>query len=214
MMANSSVGTRTAVWSTLQRRKHLWQHHVNSPGKEGKRNHLVQNLRRYLDARTDQGTSKLTSVQPSASDMPTVKILETGSTLGRLELSKAEMFSEESADPVFQLRGMDVFLTDDPEAEIATHPWMLSQGLRDTPTLTVNILTQWGNILIYFALPDWVASISTFANLTEDGSDPNNVKAVKVCFSFVGRDRFSLKLAVKTKPYLTQTVVPFNYRDF
>jgi hypothetical protein len=80
-------------------------------------------------------------------------------------------------EPILKLRGMDVFLTDDPEMEASTHPWLVQQGLRSIPTFTVNVLTQWGNILIYFEMPAWVRSF----NHVEEESDPDDVKALKVC---------------------------------
>lgn len=79
-------------------------------------------------------------------------------------------------EPLFQLRGVDVFLSDDPEPEPSTHPWLVQQGLRDRPTFTLNILTQWGNILIYFEMPAWVRNFHT----PEDENDADDVKALKV----------------------------------
>jgi hypothetical protein len=80
-------------------------------------------------------------------------------------------------EPLLNLRGMDVFLTDDPEPECSNHPFLLEQGLRDYPTFTLNILSQWGNILIYFTLPNWVCN---FEDIQEEDNDPDDVKALKV----------------------------------
>lgn len=57
-------------------------------------------------------------------------------------------------------------------------------GLRSVPTFLVNIMTQWGTILIYYELPDWVVDASD--SLVENENDPDNVKALKVGVS--GRD--------------------------
>jgi hypothetical protein len=40
------------------------------------------------------------------------------------------------------------------------------------------MMTQWGSILIYFELPEWVAD--TGASLVEEDYDSNSVKALKV----------------------------------
>jgi hypothetical protein len=80
-------------------------------------------------------------------------------------------------EPLLKLRGMDVFLTDNPEPECCTHPFLLEQGLRDYPTFTLNILSQWGNVLIYFTLPRWVCD---FEDIQEEDDDPDDVKALKV----------------------------------
>ena len=40
------------------------------------------------------------------------------------------------------------------------------------------MMTQWGSILIYMELPDWVVDGSTC--LVEESDDPDNVKALKV----------------------------------
>lgn len=103
---------------------------------------------------------------------------EDSSTLGSFELP-TEIDSFESLDihPLMELRGMDVFLTEDPEMDPSTHPWLIEQGLRDVPTLLVNIVTQWGNILIYFQLPSWIKDLDI---ISEDPGDAEDVAAFKV----------------------------------
>jgi len=53
----------------------------------------------------------------------------------------------------------------------------LRNGLRDTPSFVVNIMSQWANILIYFQMPSW---IKDWNNIVEEEGDPDDVKALKV----------------------------------
>jgi hypothetical protein len=84
--------------------------------------------------------------------------------------------------PLFQLRGMDIFLSEDlPEMESSTHPYLLEHGLRSVPTFIVNVLTQWGNIFIYFEMPNWVHGFDMMVH----ESDADDVKALKVCITAI-----------------------------
>jgi hypothetical protein len=51
-------------------------------------------------------------------------------------------------------------------------------GLRSFPTFFINILTMYGNILVYFQLPDWVKDWND--SLVEKDDDPSDVIALKV----------------------------------
>lgn len=104
----------------------------------------------------------------------------TGSThIGTFDIAKCEAVTleDEVIDPSCTLRGMDVFLNDAPETSMATHPFLIKEGLRDTPTLVANIMVQWANILIYFELPEW---FTDFDSLEEKDDDANDVRAMKV----------------------------------
>lgn len=68
-------------------------------------------------------------------------------------------------------------------------------GLRDTPSFVVNVMTQWANILIYFELPSW---IKNWDNIAEEADDHDDVKALKVILWMFGcvvqaSVRFALK---------------------
>lgn len=105
---------------------------------------------------------------------------EQGQLLGQFELSPDDVttLDEFVLVPMLTLRGMDVMLTDgDPENELSTHPFLLKNGLRDVPGFNVNIMTPWANIALYFQLPSWVTG---WDSLKEQGSDPDDVKALKV----------------------------------
>jgi hypothetical protein len=100
--------------------------------------------------------------------------------LGSFDLTgtKADTLEGYVVAPLFQLRGMDIFLSEDiPEMESSTHPYLLENGLRSVPTFIVNVLTQWGNIFIYFEMPKWVHGFDMIVH----ESDPDEVKALKVC---------------------------------
>ena len=51
-------------------------------------------------------------------------------------------------------------------------------GLRKVPTLMLNLMTQWGSILIYYEMPSWVKDLTT--SLAEQPDDSDNDKALKV----------------------------------
>jgi hypothetical protein len=44
----------------------------------------------------------------------------------------------------------------------------------------VNMMTQWGSLLIYFEMPEWVKDFN--ARLVENEDDPDDAKALKVSF--------------------------------
>lgn len=102
-----------------------------------------------------------------------------GKRIGTFDISQQDMsvLERDVIDPSFKLRGMDIFLTDDAEADMASHPFLIKQGLRNRPTFVVNIMVQWANILMYFELPEW---FTDFENVVENDDDSNDVKAIKV----------------------------------
>lgn len=98
------------------------------------------------------------------------------SQIGAFDLASttADSLKDFVIEPVFKLRGMDVFLSEEPESVVSSHPWLLKQGLRETPGFTVNTLTQWGNILVYFEVPHAIF------HDPEKETDMDDVKAAKV----------------------------------
>lgn len=99
-------------------------------------------------------------------------------SLGAVDLGDAiaDSLNDFVVAPILHLRGMDVFLTENAETDISTHPWLIKEGLRDVPTLIVNLVTQWGNILVYFEMPHWINDWDT---VRERDSDPDDIKAFK-----------------------------------
>jgi hypothetical protein len=102
--------------------------------------------------------------------------------IGNLELNdtRATVLEENDlilpsfiVDPLCKLRGMDLFLSDDPPGEIWKQPMLTESGLRDQPTFIANLMLPFGNITAYFALPDWVDCPE------EKVDDPADVKALK-----------------------------------
>ena len=58
-----------------------------------------------------------------------------------------------SAKAPFKCRGVDVWLTDNPERNIARHPSMLGGKLGDEDTFVVNFLLPFANFVSYFSIP-------------------------------------------------------------
>jgi hypothetical protein len=58
-----------------------------------------------------------------------------------------------SAPAPFVCRGVDIWLTDNPERHIARHPGVLGGRLGDADTFVVNFLLPFGNFVAYFAIP-------------------------------------------------------------
>lgn len=99
--------------------------------------------------------------------------------MGTFDMPKPASLNDFVVNPLFRLRGMDVFTANggDPEANIADHPWLIQNGLRDKPTFVVNAMVQWGNIVLYFEMPEWVRD---WDSIMEKDNDPDDVKALKV----------------------------------
>lgn len=184
--------TRPRVWTTLRQARppssvsptpHFlpWQCNVD-PCKDVQNSPLVKYLLKQAKVRRKRVSAK---IKPSAdATLPTDETVSKTSSLhsemGMFDLSSTPADSLNdciTVEPLFKLRGMDVFIQDEPELDIATHPWLVAHGLRDLPTFTINVMTQWGNILIYFEMPEWVTN---FEDLDEKESDPDDVKAAKV----------------------------------
>jgi len=92
-------------------------------------------------------------------------------------LAKYEEKKTHWIDPLCELRGMDLFLTDAPEESVWKQPLLNQNGLRNVPTLLFNMMMPFGNMNAYFQLPSWVDSLDNIPPEKED--DPNDVKALK-----------------------------------
>lgn len=105
-----------------------------------------------------------------------------GDTRGKIstfDKSKYDVSALESnvVAPCLNLRGIDVYVTEDPEDNLSSHPFLLKHGLRSKPTLFINIIAQFANILVYFELPEW---FTDFDDIVEADDDTNEVRAIKV----------------------------------
>jgi hypothetical protein len=120
------------------------------------RPHPIQEELRHMDILPSQSSTDLGAFDPSH--------------------ATADSLDDYVIEPILKLRGMDVFQADQLESHVASHPWLISQGMRNVPTLVVNTLTQWGHILVYFEMPEWVQD---WNNIVEDECDPDDVKALK-----------------------------------
>jgi hypothetical protein len=135
---------------------------------------------------------------------------QSSTDLGAFDPSQATADSLDDfvIEPILKLRGMDVFLADQLESHVASHPWLISQGLRDVPTLVVNVLTQWGHILVYFEMPDWVQD---WNSIVEDESDPDDVKALKrflIGDSIYRNERLKLIPSIVEGPLAVKVLAP------
>lgn len=185
-----SIGTDRSIpkrmyWTTLnkfaQRKQPGWENDID-PTLDTKSNLLIPNLlkRKRLRKTSKRDLAKRMSVRLDPIEVSTIAdSFATGSNVGTFGGTDvvATSFDDDVIEPLFMLRGMDVFLTDDAEQEIGSHPWLIEQGLRDVPSFVLNFYTQWGNILVYYKMPTYLSDW----DLKEDESDADDVKAIKVC---------------------------------
>ena len=68
----------------------------------------------------------------------------------QLLVEECEQYAEEVVESVFSLRGMDMFLGDEPEELIYRQPLLHKSGLRKTPTFVGNLMMPFGNMTVYF----------------------------------------------------------------
>ena len=196
MSMNSTATSRKSRSGRLP-----WQRHI-TPTEDG---YLMQHLlkhesfRRIIAVRKPSMTTSTATSSVLPDTVTTTSVDETDDTtsipvndgmidsqqqrqqqqLGSFDLTGvvADTLEGYVVTPLFQLRGMDIYLSEDiPEMESSTHPYLLEHGLRSVPTFIVNVLTQWGNIFIYFEMPSWVEGF----DMMVDESDPDDVKALKV----------------------------------
>jgi hypothetical protein len=176
-VAPESVSKSRPSWTNLQPNRvkvHRWEKRYD-PTKDTKRRgdlmgcllkngsfrravrpHPLQEEHRHMDILPSQSSTDLGAFDPSH--------------------ATADSLDDYVIEPILKLRGMDVFQADQLESHVASHPWLISQGMRNVPTLVVNTLTQWGHILVYFEMPEWVQD---WNNIVEDECDPDDVKALK-----------------------------------
>jgi hypothetical protein len=98
---------------------------------------------------------------------------------------------------------MDVFVADAGEDSMGEHPFLIKNGLRDRPTWIVNVITQWGNLIIYLALPKWVKDFG--ASMEEKDDDAEDVRALK---RFVNGDDAYRNARLKLMPSIVQGPMP------
>lgn len=170
-----------------------WEKKLREPLEDGQlMEHLLKSLRPHKKKnalhrlRTGlHSNSAIDSVQDDVS-----QVTDNGcrsAECGRLEMheTRAKALEDDEnyshiVNPMCQLRGMDLFLSDNPQKEIWRQPLLKKCGLRDVPTLIMNFMMPFGNITAYFTLPDWVAINGGFNNIPiEKDYDPPDVKALK-----------------------------------
>ncbi len=172
------------IWTTLEdatrRTKAYWEEHVYDKPTGA----LMERLLQYDDFRTKK-TLASTSTEMHASTevdgtedaydarMKTERLgrLDTGNDRASVLQTKIEV------DPLFKLRGMDVFRADGiPEERIWRQPILEENGLRDVPTFIVNLMLPGANLVVYFQMPSW---IKKFEDIVEEDGDAEDTKAFK-----------------------------------
>lgn len=202
--------TNVSTFTSLDRKEKKlfqWQRRAD-PTKDAKNSMLMMNLLKNSALRRVKRNKAADSSVVSYEEEP--EMIETTTEFGAFDLAntKADTLESFVIEPVLSLRGMDVFLSEETEADISNHPWFIQQGLRDIPTIVVNVLTQWGNILIYFALPRWVKD---WDNIKESNDDADDVKALKRFLngsSEYRNDRFMMIPSVVDGPLPVKVLAP------
>ena len=125
-------------------------------------------------------------------------------------------------DPIFRLRGMDIFRSIGlPEERIFRQPILEKGGLRDVPTFVINAMLPLCNLVIYFEMPEWVKRFDDIPVETED--DPPDIKALKRFLrgdDSYRRPRFKVLASVIDGPWVVRSLSPqkgeivFDFNDW
>lgn len=201
-------------WSSLSdsdgHTKRSWEKNIHAPTNDALMKRLLKNetYRRKSKGRSS-GNVRGTAKAEESSEQPKRSLAhssESTDSLGVVDFkdSDAESLLGEVIDPHFRLRGMDVFLTDNPEEQIWKRPVLTKCGLRDKPTFLVNIMAPWANLCIYFEMPEWVRRLD---KIVEQEDDPEDTKALKRFLS--GDDEYRNK-RFKVLPSLVDAPLPIR----
>jgi len=176
------------IWTTLEdatrRTKAYWEEHVYDKPTGA----LMQRLLKYDDFRTKPCTYT-ESYRQSDTDMyasiggdATEGVYDTRMKTERLghvntgNHRASTLQANIEVDPLFKLRGMDVFRGDIPEERVWRQPILEQNGLRDVPTFIVNLMLPGANLVVYFQMPGW---IKRFEDIVEEADDAEDTKAFK-----------------------------------
>ena len=178
------------IWTTLEdatrRTREYWEEHVYDKPTGA----LMQRLLKYDDFRTKPCSSSDYSHQESDADahasilgevtedavyaarMETERLGHVNTGNDRASILQANI----EVDPLFKLRGMDVFRADIPEERVCRQPILEQNGLRDVPTFIVNLMLPGANLVVYFQMPSWIRK---FGDVVEEKDDAEDTKAFK-----------------------------------
>ena len=125
-------------------------------------------------------------------------------------------------DPIFILRGMDIFRSVGlPEERIFRQPILEKGGLRDVPTFVINAMLPLCNLVVYFEMPEWVKRFDDIPDETEN--DPPDMKALKRFLrgdDSYRRPRFKVLASVIDGPWVVRSLSPqkgeivFDFNDW
>jgi hypothetical protein len=115
----------------------------------------------------------------------------------------------------FKCRGVDVWLTDNPERHIARHPSVLNGKLHEEDTFMVNFLLPFGNFVSYFTVPplsEFPDKLATVWSKFVRGDQQYRDKRLKL-LPVVMDGPWIVKAAVGngTAPALLGKVIPLQY---
>ena len=119
-----------------------------------------------------------------------------------------------SAAAPFSCRGVDVWLTDNPERHISRHPAVLGGKLGDQDTFVVNFLLPFGNFVAYFGIPPMDKLPSKLGNVWTKflNGDQQYRDARLKLLPLVIDGPWIVKAAVPgTSPALLGKVIPLQY---
>jgi hypothetical protein len=130
-------------------------------------------------------------------------------TFGKFQVKVEDVVTlEDVIAPAMKLRGLDIFVADresnEGQTNMGEHPHLIEQGLRDTGTLLLNLITGHCNIVLYLQLPSYVTQLH---DLKEQDDDDEEVKAIK---RFINGDDEYRKYRLKVLPSVTEA--PFAIR--
>ena len=114
-------------------------------------------------------------------------------------------------DPLFQLRGIDVFKTESgfqPEEKIWRQPILEENGLFDVPTFVVNLLLPWANLVCYFQMPDWVKKFSDIKEYEDDSEDTKALKRFLLGDANYRMPRWKILPCIVDGPFIIKAIAP------
>ncbi|CAB9504181.1 Protein of unknown function (DUF1336) [Seminavis robusta] len=129
-----------------------------------------------------------------------------GSAIDDPDKLRAKSLEQDYVETLCPLRGIDIFQTECPDSDLATHPFLIEHGLRERPTFILNLVTQWGNVTMYYEFPDWLQDWDNVPPETEN--DREDTIALK---RFLAGDEEYRSKRLKLLPVLVDGPGPIRF---
>jgi len=179
-----SHGMKIELRSNLQKlpsSKFFWKDNIDISSELMKS--LLQNPKLKRHHVAAQAADDLAPDEPADSEEKLDQEKRQDNQLGFLDIDSAGTARKQEGDtiiePMFHLRGIDVFLTDgNPEEKIWELPALKKCGLRSVPTFVINCLLPWSNFVVYFEMPEWFKDIGESLEVKDD--DTADIKSLKL----------------------------------